>query len=91
MNDIKDQYAKKLNDEADRWVEEELAKRMSYAREAIEEQARAAMPEVGPGKAENHRKKALVYAEEEIRMELEFEAQNWIDEQLKNRESGQED
>lgn len=87
MNDIENKFLHRLNQEAADWVEEELKKRMVLAKEAIEEQVRISMPEIGPTKAGNHLKKALAYAEEEIRMELEFEAQTWIDEELKKRKN----
>ena len=92
MSDTDEKFLHRINEEAARWVEEELVKRMGYAKEAIEEQANTAMPEIGPAKAGIHMKKALAFAEEEIRLELEFEAQNWIDQEMrKRRESLEQD
>lgn len=85
MSEIEEKFQQRINEEAARWVEKELEKRMAHAREAIQEQVQISMPEVGPSTAGNHLNKALAFAEEQIRMELEFEAQTWVDEQLKTR------
>jgi hypothetical protein len=85
MDDLEEKYLKKLEEEAGRWVEAELAVRMAHAKEAIEEQVDISMPEVGPARAGAHLKKALAFAEENIRMDLELEAQAWIDEEIKKR------
>ena len=85
MNEIEDKFLQHLEDEADKWVEEELARRMVTVKEAIQEQVNISLPEIGPARGGNHLKNALAYAEEEVRRELEFEAQARIDEEMKRR------
>jgi len=91
MDDLQEKFLRKLEDESARWVEEELARRMVYAKEAIEEQVNAALPEIGPARAQNHLKKALAFAKENIRMDLELEAQTWIDEEMEKRRAANDE
>jgi hypothetical protein len=85
MDDLEEKHLEKLEEDAARWIQDELAVRMAHAREAIEDQVNISMPEIGPTRAGNHLKKALAFAEENIRMDLELEAQAWIDEEMKKR------
>jgi hypothetical protein len=85
MIEMEKKVREKLEAEAAQWVEEELAKRMALAREAIEFQADLSSDVCGVGGAEKHIREASVLAEEGIRQELEFEADGWIETRLKER------
>ena len=85
MIEMEQKLREKLEKEAAQWVEEELEKRMKYAREAIEFQADLSADVCGPGGAEKHIRDASALAEENIRMELELEADGWIETSLKER------
>ena len=91
MDNIEDKVRKSLEEEAAQWVEKELFARMIHAKEAIEEQVNISQPEIGPARAGDHLKKALSFAQENIRMELELEAQAWIDEEFKKRKAALEE
>lgn len=90
MNEIEDKFLQHLQEEADKWVEEEFARRMVKVKEAIQEQVNISLPEIGPTSAGNHLKKALAYAQEEVRREIESEAQARIAEELKKRRTAME-
>lgn len=85
MTDMEDKVREKFEKEAAQWVEEELEKRMKYATEAIEFQADLSGDFCGVGGAEKHIRDASALAEENIRMELEFEADGWVEGKLKER------
>ena len=85
MIEMEKKIREKLEKEAAQWVEEELEKRMKYAREAIEYQADLSADVCGPGGAAKHIRDASALAEENIRMELELEADGWIEKSLKER------
>ena len=91
MNNIEDKFLQRLEEKAVKWVEEELARRMVNVKESLQEQVNITLPEIGPTSAGNHLKKALAFAEENLRMEIEFEAQTWIDEELQKRRAGVEE
>ena len=75
----------KLRKEADEWIEKELKKRMEYAEVEILKQANSAMEVVGAAKAKQHVEKAMAYAEQEMRMELDNYSRVWIEEEVKKR------
>jgi hypothetical protein len=83
MNDFEDKFLQRLEEEAAQWVEKELFTRMVYAKEAIQEQVDISQPEIGPNRANDHLRKALSFAQENLRMELEMEAQAWVDEEVR--------
>ena len=85
MVNMEDKIREKLVAEAAQWVEEELKKRMAYATEAIKFQADLSADVCGPGGADKHIREATVHAEEGIRNELEFEAENWVEGKIRER------
>jgi hypothetical protein len=85
MIHVDDKFREKLEAKAAKWVEEELEKRMKYATEAIEFQAEISGDLCGPGGAEKHIRDASALAEENIRLELEFEADAWVETTMKER------
>jgi hypothetical protein len=82
MINFEEKVRERLEKEAAEWIESELEKRMDHAIELIHNQAQDAC---GEHSYEKHVMKATAYAEEEIRKELEFESNLWIEEELKKR------
>ena len=85
MIDMEQKVREKLIKEAARWVEEELGKRMTYARDAIDYQVNVSAEMCGECEANKHIREASALAEEGIRQELEFEADQWVEGKLKER------
>ena len=85
MISMEDKIREKLEAEAAQWVEEELEKRMTYARGAIEYQADVSTIMCGEAGAKRHIRDASALAEEGIRQELEFEAAGWVGEKIRER------
>ena len=85
MTNMEDKVREKLEKEAALWVEAELQRRMTYAMDAIEEQADISSVMCGEEGARKHIKNAGAFAAENIRHELEFEADAWVEEELKKR------
>jgi polyhydroxyalkanoate synthesis regulator phasin len=85
MIDMEQKIREKLEAEAAKWVEEELVRRMAYARDAIENQADVSTIMCGEATAKRHIRDASALAEEGIRQELEFEATGWVDEKMRER------
>ena len=73
----------KLRKEADEWIEKELAIRMQHADEEIQRQADISSISCGESAAKSHIKTAHIFAEQEIRRDLEHEAKLWIDGEIK--------
>ncbi len=90
MDNVEGKFLQQLEKEAAQWIEEELVKRMNHAKEAIQEQVSVSLPEIGPARAQDHLKKALAFAEENFRMQLEVEAQTWIDAEIEKRKAAVE-
>jgi len=85
MIKLESKIREKLEAEAAQWVEEELEKRMTYAREAIEYQADVSAIMCGEAGAKKHIREASALAEEGIRQELDFEAAGWVEEKIRER------
>jgi len=85
MIDMDDRIREKLEAEASEWVEEELVARMARAREAIEYQADLSAGTCGYEAAKQHVREAAALAEQNYRMELELEAQERVEAQMKER------
>ncbi|MCJ7500522.1 hypothetical protein MUP29_09720 [bacterium] len=85
MINIEEKVREKLEKEAAQWVEEELEKRMAYARDAIDYQVDVSADMCGECGANKHIREASALAEEGIRQELEFEADGWVEGKLKER------
>jgi len=85
MIDMEQKVREKLEAEAAQWVEEELVRRMAYAKDAIENQADISTIMCGEAGAKKHIRDASAFAEEGIRQELEFEATGWVEEKMHER------
>ena len=87
MERIEDLFLQRLEERAAKWVEEEIARRMIHIKESLQEQVNISLSEIGLTRAGNHFMKAVAFAEENLRMDLEFDAQTWIDEELGKRKN----
>ena len=85
MIDMEQKVREKLEKEAAQWVEGELEKRMGFATEAIEYQVSISAGMCGENGAKKHIRDASALAEEGIRQELEFEAEGWVEEKIRER------
>ncbi len=85
MINMEDKVRENLEKEATQWVEGELQRRMTYAMDAIEHQADVSLIVCGDEGAKRHVKDASALAEEGIRQGLEFEADAWVEEEVKKR------
>ncbi|UCF30818.1 MAG: hypothetical protein JSV26_12375 [bacterium] len=85
MISMEEMIRKRLKNEADKWMVDELVVRMKYAEDAILKQAAATLQVCGDESARKHVASAMAYAEEEIRKDLEHEARMWIEDELKRR------
>ena len=85
MIDIQQKIREKLEAEAAQRVEEELVRRMAYAKDAIENQADISTIMCGEAGAMKHIRDASAFAEEGIRQELEFEMAGWVEEKMRER------
>lgn len=85
MVNMDDKVREKLEAEAASWVDDELTVRMAYARDAIEYQADLSSVMCGEEGAKRHIREATAFAQENIRNDLEFEAQAWVEEEMKKR------
>lgn len=83
MAGMEDKIHGKLRKEADEWIEKELEIRMEHADAEIERQADISSISCGEGAAKRHIKTAHIFAEEEIRRDLEHEAKLWMDGEIK--------
>ena len=85
MLSMEDKIRKNLEVEASRWVEEELTRRLEFAKEAIDHQASVSADVCRPESVRKHVLDANVLAEEGIRQELEMEASAWVEDEMKKR------
>jgi len=85
MTDKELRTREELEAEAAQWVEGQLERRMVYAMDAIEYQADVSSIMCGEEGAKRHIKEAGTFAEENIRNELEFEADRWVEEELRKQ------
>ena len=75
----------RLRKEADQWVEVEMEKRMAAAEEEIKLQADLGSNIYVDEITSRHVRDMTAYARQEIRRELEMDAERWIEEELKKR------
>jgi len=75
----------RLKREAQQWIELEMEKRMAAAEEEIKYPADVGSNIYMDEITSKHVKDATDYARQEIRRELEMDAERWIEEELKKR------
>ena len=72
----------RLRKEANKWIEMEMETRMAAAVEEIAMQAEVGSNILPEHAVQKHVTEATSYAEQEIRRELELEAEEWIERKL---------
>jgi len=91
MSDKEAKLREQLEAEAKVWVKEEFARRYQIARETMERQGRESeehllkMGVTEPSRIASETQLSISYAKSELYKEVQFEADNWVEEELKNR------
>ncbi|UCG39472.1 MAG: hypothetical protein JSV00_04415 [bacterium] len=94
MSEQEKRLRSQLEEEARAWVKEEYNRRFNLARESLEKQGREtiehlkAMGNVTPGELSAHAahtQMCITVARSELLKEVEFEAENRVEEELKKR------
>ena len=96
MSDREAKLRAQLEEEAKAWVKEEFARRYQLARETMEKQGRETeehlrMMGIGDtSRIARETQMSLTYAKSEMLRDVQFEADQWVEEELKKRlkESG---
>jgi len=90
MNYVDEVRMARLRKEANNWIEGEMEARMAAAVEEIATQADVGSDALPEDVIQKHITDATRYAEQEIRRELELEADKWIEDRMKEQEAQQE-
>ena len=93
MSDREAKIRQELEEEAQTWIKEEFARRYQTVRDSIEKQGmetvehlkslEASQMEISQHMA--HMQTSMAYAKGEIMNDIKFEAENWVEEELKKR------
>ena len=80
-----------VEEEAKAWVKEEFARRFQIARETMEKQGRETEEHLRKtgiddrGRIASETQLSISYAKSELFKDVQFEADNWVEEELKRR------
>jgi hypothetical protein len=88
MTKLEDKIRKELEEEAKEWIQEEYRRRQKLVREEIQKQVAYAEEHEGSHGAaavRSYHEKAMGYAMNELRNQLQFEADQWIIEEMGKR------
>ena len=91
MPDKETNLREQLEDEAKIWVKEEFARRLQIARETMEKQGRESeeyLKATGvndTSRIASETQMSISYAKSELIKDVQFEADNWVEEELKER------
>lgn len=91
MTDREAKIREELEEEAKAWVQKEFARRFEIARETMEKQGRESEEHLRSLGHENTSRIAsetqmsISYARSELMKDVQFEADNWVEEELKKR------
>jgi predicted flap endonuclease-1-like 5' DNA nuclease len=91
MSDKEAKLREQLEAEAKIWVKEEFARRFQIARETMERQGRESeehLRKTGvtePNRIASETQLSISYAKSELYKDVQFEADNWVEEELKKR------
>jgi hypothetical protein len=91
MNDEEKLLHEELKEEANAWIREEYARRFEKVRETLEKQAMETIEHMksrgvtGEAEVAAQTQRSIRYARSELLKEVEFEAFNWIEEEVKKR------
>ncbi len=94
MSDKEIEIREQLEEEVKAWVKEESMRRYQIARETLEKQGRESeehMRNTGvkeTGTIASETQLSISYAKSELYKEVRFEADNWIEEEVKTRLEG---
>jgi len=91
MSEKEIKLREQLEEEAKVWVKEEFTRRYAVARETLEKQGRESEEYIRkagitePSTIASETQLSLSYAKSELFMDVQFEAENWIEEEVKKR------
>jgi F0F1-type ATP synthase membrane subunit b/b' len=91
MSDKEAKLRKQLDEEAKAWVKEEFSRRFQIARETMEKQGRETEEHLrktginDAGRIASETQLSISYAKSELFKDVQFEADSWVDEELKKR------
>jgi hypothetical protein len=88
MTKLEDKILEQLEKEAKEWIEKEYRKRQELVRQEVEKQVTYAQEHDGhhsAGVVRSYHERAMGYAMKELRNEVEFEADQWIIEEMGKR------
>jgi len=91
MTDKEAKLREQLEEEAKAWVKEEFARRFSIARETMEKHGRETEEHLRQkgiketGQIASQTQMSISYAKSELIKDVQFEADNWVEEELKKR------
>lgn len=91
MSEKEAKLREQLEEEAKVWVKEEFARRYQLARETMEKQGRETeehLHKMGisdTSRIASETQMSISYAKSELMKDIQFEAENWVEEELKKR------
>jgi predicted flap endonuclease-1-like 5' DNA nuclease len=91
MSDKEAKLREQLEEEAKVWVKEEFARRFTVARETMEKQGRETEEHLRntgikeKGQIASETQLSISYAKTELYKDVQFEADNWIEEEVRKR------
>ncbi len=91
MSDEENKLRAQLEEEAEVWVKEEYARRFKIARETMEKQGQETeiyLKMTGidnTSRIASETQMSISYAKSELLKDVKFEAENWVEEELKKR------
>jgi hypothetical protein len=94
MSDKESKIREQLEEEAKAWVKEEYARRYQAARETMEKQGRETEEYLkitginDTSRIASETQMSISYAKSELLKDVRFEAENWVEEELKRRLKG---
>ena len=91
MSDEEKKLREQLEEEAKEWVQKEFARRYQAARETLEKQGKESEHHLhmmginDTSRIASETQMSISYAKSEMMMEVKFEADQWVEEELKKR------
>ena len=91
MTEKEAELRKQLEEEAKVWVKEEFTRRFAIAKETMEKQGRETEEHLRQkgiketGRIASETQMSISYAKSELYKDVQFEADNWVEEELKKR------
>ena len=91
MSDRESKLREELEEEARKWIKQEFERRFRIARETMEKQGRETeeyLRKTGVddmGRIASETQLSISYAKSELLKDVRFEAENWVEKELKER------